>query len=204
MFLNQKQKYCKQCLRKTLHIRDEIRYRTYYLHGALCAATCMLWAIPGALILVGLLSVCSGCGRGDPPEAELKAIEEGARRAVADKLESEFGVSPENAEPSKEEIELKEANDIIERLLPMTKTPPDGIDEPTWKAAMGNLIKDYRRRKDTDGYLPAARWLEAELQDQTPADVTARWGATGGDLPKEGSPKHPRATPPARRGQESC
>lgn len=51
MFLRQQQKYCKQCQRKTLHVRDEIHHRTYLFHGFLSVVTCMLWMIPAALII---------------------------------------------------------------------------------------------------------------------------------------------------------
>ena len=67
MFLRQKQKYCKQCRRKTLHVRDEIHHQTYLLHGLLSVVTCMLWLIPGALI-IGIQQVllrwrCQVCGK---------------------------------------------------------------------------------------------------------------------------------------------
>jgi hypothetical protein len=69
---------------------------------------------------------------------------------------------------------MREANDILEPLVPITQTPPAGIDGAEWKTAMDNLIEDFRRRKSADGYLTAVRWLKAEL-DRTPADVVERW-----------------------------
>ena len=67
MFHSQKQKFCKQCQRKTLHVRDEIHHRTYLFHGFLCVVTCMLWMIPGVLIVAIQQNLlrwrCQVCGR---------------------------------------------------------------------------------------------------------------------------------------------
>ena len=51
MFHRQKQKYCKQCQRMTLHVRDEIHHQTYLFHGFLSVMTCLLWLLPGAVII---------------------------------------------------------------------------------------------------------------------------------------------------------
>ncbi|NQT14162.1 MAG: hypothetical protein HQ582_15515 [Planctomycetes bacterium] len=140
------------------------------------------------LVTIGFSIVCLGCGRSEPTEAEMDAFAEGARQAVADRLEAEFGILPEKAEPSKEDLELKEANDIMERVLSMREKAPDGIDEHKWRWATMNLDDDYGRRRDVDGYLPAARWLKAELLDPTPEEVVAKWGMRPGTLPEGRSP----------------
>jgi hypothetical protein len=139
------------------------------------------------LLAIGFSIVYSGCGSGEPTEAELEAIAEGTRRAVADKLEADLGdlgASAENSEPSKEDLDLREANEIMGRALAMMENAPDGTNRRKWTVAVGNLFAGYDRRKAAEGHVSAARWLKAELLDRPPEEVVERWGMTGSELPE--------------------
>lgn len=102
--------------------------------------------------VIFFVAILLGCTREPTREEVRDAVRAGIQEGIRDAMES-------RAE-SPEERDCREANAIIEQWLERCKTATR--EEST---ELTRAMREYEQRKERDGYLPAAKWLKAEVLD---------------------------------------